>query len=1210
MRISIVILLSVLSLTGIAVGFYLSDLNNSYQENEVESISKSLKEIHNGIQRETELIKNSSVDWSKLNNVFFLLSGDKVLSWSRNDFTLNFIDLPESKEFNLLQTNAGDFLVNKIAIEEGRQLVSVILLSRRYPISNQYLSPGLNKEIFKRLEGVVRPIESNLGYSINFEGNPKFRFEITSVKNTSYSNLIIFVVGLSAVFCILLAFELLKPLHRNKKYEYFFLGLSVIVIGIRLTLTNIGYPGRWTSSNVFSPQYFASSSYNASVGDLFINSLIILCVISYIFFTYPKWKLTKWLLSTKTLTKNLISIFILCASYFVLVYPFLFVETIFHNSAINLDITESIMVSGLRALAWLSILCGGLSAFLLLHLFINLSKALCKNRRLFIAFNIVGALLFLLYFIGAERDYWITLPIGFVLLLILFYSHLTSSLKRFQFNTFLYFLVVISAFGIQHSLSVKRFVEERKSLSHYRFASNYLMGHDLLGEFLLNEASSRISKDPLLLNSFITPFINKSTVRQKIKQIYLNPYFDRYEIQILLFNSTGEPLDNSGSLNFKELKSQISRNSNKTDYRNIYLLRPGNDVSSKQYVVIIELERDDQAVGYIVVNLSLKRIVPYSVYPELLVDNRFAQYLEIKDKSYAFINSDKIVSSFGDFNYDQKFDRSLLSEGKLYDEGINSDGFYHTAVEGDSDQTVIITSRSYPVFNVLTNFSFFFVSAILILVLGLIASLLITPIVGTKLSYATRIQLFIYLSFSIPLVIVVITTLNRLSRSTEEQLNSDFQLKTRQVAESVNGALNSYLNEGESRSYLEEKLIDHAKISNMDLTLYDNTGKYITSSQPLIVENQLTSNLINRSVYESILNKHDNTLVVNENIGSLQFNDCYQGLRSSDSGELIGILSAPYFQSASSLENARIGVLSSFLTIFTIVFVLFSIVSFYLVNWLTFPLRFITKVLGKTTLSGTNKPLEWESSDEIGLMVKEYNKMVINLEQSKNELARVQKESAWREIAKQVAHEIKNPLTPMKLTLQQMEHQLLNNKLDNERIKNSVNTMLNQVEILNEIATSFSAFAKMPLPHSDKISITKLILRCVDLYSNIEHGEVKFEGSFEDSFVLGDEQLLNRIFSNIILNALQSRNGGFVTVSIVLENQNGYVLITIKDDGAGIDPQLTNQIFIPHFSTKKTGSGLGLAIVKQGIEQSGGEIWFESKPEEGTTFYIKLPRVN
>ncbi|MBK7651359.1 MAG: hypothetical protein IPJ20_12350 [Flammeovirgaceae bacterium] len=195
----------------------------------------------------------------------------------------------------------------------------------------------------------------------------------------------------------------------------------------------------------------------------------------------------------------------------------------------------------------------------------------------------------------------------------------------------------------------------------------------------------------------------------------------------------------------------------------------------------------------------------------------------------------------------------------------------------------------------------------------------------------------------------------------------------------------------------------------------------------------------------------------------------------------------------------------------------------------------------------------------------------------------------------------------MKLTLQQMEIILMKEGLDKEKSKQSIKTLLTQVDILNDIASSFSTFARMPAPILQKIDLTTVIRKSVDLYSNYETGTVSLKEMHEPVFIMADEQLLHRIISNIILNALQSSSKRKVNVDIEIRLQPNLVEVIFKDNGDGIDQELQEKIFLPYFSTKQSGSGLGLAIAKQGIEQSGGAIWFESIPDGGTIFTIRFP---
>jgi signal transduction histidine kinase len=341
-------------------------------------------------------------------------------------------------------------------------------------------------------------------------------------------------------------------------------------------------------------------------------------------------------------------------------------------------------------------------------------------------------------------------------------------------------------------------------------------------------------------------------------------------------------------------------------------------------------------------------------------------------------------------------------------------------------------------------------------------------------------------------------------------------------------------------------------------------------------------------------------------VGSLQYFIAYSALKSSQTGDVIGILGIPFFQSGILLEKLQTVVLANILNIFAFIFIALLVLSYFVSEWLTFPLRFITQSLRKTSLTKTNHPLTWNAADEIGLMVKEYNAMLYKLGESKNELEHTQREKAWREIAQQVAHEIKNPLTPMKLMLQQLERSLQAGNGAVEKSQKAITALLAQVDTLNEIASSFSGFAKMPELIIKKLELVSAVKRSVDLHSS--SGDISFKSAAKTIDVQGDEQLLHRTFSNLILNGLQSGNPGqSVRIQVSIDRAGDHVRVRFHDNGKGIAPDIADLVFLPHFSTKKSGSGLGLAIARQGIEQMQGKIWFESTPGKGTTFFIELP---
>ncbi|MCI0751990.1 MAG: ATP-binding protein, partial [Flammeovirgaceae bacterium] len=338
-------------------------------------------------------------------------------------------------------------------------------------------------------------------------------------------------------------------------------------------------------------------------------------------------------------------------------------------------------------------------------------------------------------------------------------------------------------------------------------------------------------------------------------------------------------------------------------------------------------------------------------------------------------------------------------------------------------------------------------------------------------------------------------------------------------------------------------------------------------------------------------------------VGLLEYYVSYKVIKAASATPFI--LGVPFFKSERFLEKAQINTLANILTVFGVLFLLLFAVTYFVARWLTHPLVVITNSLKKISLSNINTPVRWKSDDEFGLVVKEYNTMITKLAESKRQLELSQHEKAWREIAQQVAHEIKNPLTPMKLTVQQLERNI-QQPLSPEKMRIALLTLENQLDILNGIATSFSAFAKMPEPRMDEVEIVSLIRQVADLFG--QSGEVTLESSESNLIIAGDRELLKRIFSNLVLNGLQAeRREVSIRVDIKVEAINNHCRISLKDNGRGIDKSLADKIFLPHFTTKETGSGLGLAIAKQGIEKMNGTIRFESEPDSGTLFMVEFP---
>ena len=300
----------------------------------------------------------------------------------------------------------------------------------------------------------------------------------------------------------------------------------------------------------------------------------------------------------------------------------------------------------------------------------------------------------------------------------------------------------------------------------------------------------------------------------------------------------------------------------------------------------------------------------------------------------------------------------------------------------------------------------------------------------------------------------------------------------------------------------------------------------------------------------------------------------------------------------------KLGLLFGVLSIFLLLLIFFSQ---YFAALLSRPISDFSERLSQADLDRA-QPWYWASEDEFGKLSKTYNSMLRRLENSRIKLAQQEKELAWKEMARQVAHEIKNPLTPMKLSLQHMQNLIRGGEIPKEQLKNKISSLESQVDTLTEIANSFSDFAKMPDPKLESFDLREPIRKVVHLYSDNDEVLIDAELPEEAVMVKSDEKLMGRVVTNLVLNGIQAvPHERQPILKVELSSAGKKAELKITDNGSGIPPEVEDKIFVPNFSTKFTGSGIGLAVAKRAIEYSGGEIFFESHEDKGTTFAINLP---
>ena len=1208
--------------------FNLSIQNNTNFANNIKSnIAKELKILDQDLAKVSNRVAGSEefgfIALRLLTkHPYYLFSNQELVFWSDNKVVPPYNLLQGDYHIKLVDMEEGQFIACKKVIDKAGdqlELYGLIPVYSRSKISNQYLQSRFNPDIFSDTDlkiytprGVGNDIvvgEENYLFSVVF--GREYELHRHPVQ---YLVLITLTVGL--IYLLIWINAVVKSFVSEGKIIRGFLFFVISLVTLRFMMLWLGFPFNVVAFDVFNSRYFASSNINPSLGDLFLNVLVFIVWVDFLFQNYFRSNVYRQLISLKGSNRRLCSFALIFGSFFLLLGVYELMMNMQKHAQWSIDINESINFS--TPLKWISLLVffiGAVGYFTLSHIvfrtYIKLNNASSKD---ILKQLLPAALLFMSLDLLMKWPFILLGIVHGLYFLVVFKLYLTRHLVKISYLTFIYFFISAIACSVVGTYTIYKFSKAKNLSRKQNIATQLLAEKDFLGEYLINEAVQKIKEDIFIGITFSNLFSDKESVRQKIRRRHLNNYLDRYDIDVYLFDQRGVPIENDRYIeNFYQFRERFALPQLETEYGNIYLVNNFETDLERGYMVFVPIyyERFKSIVGHIILSLKLKRVIPNSVYPELLVDKNQSAATIRGDYSYALFKGGALEYTSGLFNASNDFEMTDLEKKKLYETGIVKRKMFYLGVRGDDDKTIVISSEAYPFKDILANFSFLFLLLVFVVLLVIVFYAIKFEFKGTNLNLAAKIQLYLNFAFFLPLFAVSITTLSLLNSSYKEQLKNEYYAKAENLSGNISSLLESYFSNQTSKETLSNKLVEIAKFAECDLNLFNVNGRLIASTQPLIYENGLLSQYVHPVAIQAVIENGDR-LLLDESVGSLEFKNTYYGIKSFETGNVISILSIPFFESESERDKQIMEVLSNIMVTFTFIFILFLALSYFASRFLTSPLRYIRQKLQKISLSGTNTPMVWNADDEIGLLVGEYNKMLVNLEESKKALARSEKESAWREMAQQVAHEIKNPLTPMKLNLQHLKRTLESNGRKNDGYTNkSINNLLHQIETLNDIATSFSAFAKMPIPKNERLELTRVVKGAANLHVNDHDIALATQLDEGPIYVMGDEKLFGRIINNLIINGIQAvPSERTPEIAVKLTHLNKKVVIEVQDNGSGIDEDIAKKVFIPNFSTKESGSGIGLAIAKRGIEQTGGSIWFETAIDKGTSFFIELPVVD
>lgn len=419
----------------------------------------------------------------------------------------------------------------------------------------------------------------------------------------------------------------------------------------------------------------------------------------------------------------------------------------------------------------------------------------------------------------------------------------------------------------------------------------------------------------------------------------------------------------------------------------------------------------------------------------------------------------------------------------------------------------------------------------------------------------------------------------------------------------------SFLKQPGFKYELDAVLKHYSETFFTDINIYGLNGKMLATTSPELIDMHLQSSLMNAEAFHQLQGEKSLYYIHNENMGKAVYQSAYIPIQDGG-GKNLAYLNTPYFAGRSELRSE---IRNYILTYINIVFALVAVILCFLLyrtRRLTDPLISLQEKIGKFDLNKANEILDWKSDDEIGDLVNQYNQLVVALRESAEELRRTTTENAWRGVAKQVAHEIKNSLTPMRLSVQLLQHNIAQGNATPEQIQRTTNTIIEQIDTLTDIANTFSNYAKMPENPPQPFDLAELVDNVVNLYDNEEN--ITFQYDYDpqcDHTFNGDKTNLNSAISNLVKNAVQAignTSGGHIWVR--LDSQGDRFVIAVKDNGKGIKEEDKNMIFLPNFTTKSSGSGVGLSLTFNIVKAAGGTISFTSTEGEGAEFVIELPK--
>ncbi|HNX06049.1 MAG TPA: ATP-binding protein [Bacteroidales bacterium] len=1188
---------------------------------------KIIKKVENQIQRKEKIatkiiddlfdksIKNVPVDLfsndrllqiSKEEGITFLkYENDSLVFWSDNFLPARHFVETDLRAKKLLKKDNGWYYVLKKE-KNDEFCAAAILIKNNYNYQNDYLQNKFNIAFGTEIPGVDISEKTDQNVIQNSKGESIF--SLTFDDNLAYTlaqQVSVLVLYFLAFICLLyLLFLVFRYFYQKRKISKTFMVLGVVfsMVLVRSILFYFRLPAAVYKTEIFGPIYYASSSLLPSFGDLLINTILFFIIAVFVYKNAP--------LNKHSVVKNWQKFLAVAAIVVFVTLLFLYIikliQSVITDSTISYNLDQLFSINGLSITGLIIISLLIFSCFLLSAVLFNYCLGL-KIRPIYI---LVPVILFAIVACAANFlqliECW-PATLCFILFCTVYFLFRKKNLQQIPYLEIIAYLLIFT-FATYYTLNVttrSKELEKRISLAH-KISS----GEDPLAENMFKDIRKQIGNDVTLLTKLAAYPQGESEIREYLTKKYFSGYWDKYKVQITVCNPKDSLLleamaeKQNCKLFFDNLVKNYGEMASCPD---LYLLNYGT--GGNNYLASIDFMIDSSLL-HLFIELNSKFIPKGLGYPELLIDKKLFINTDLSNYSYAKYYKNNLIDAYGKYYYsrDYTIDSALFVNDVYF---FDYKGYNHLCYKSDDSSVVWVSKKNRNLLDIVAPFSILFILFTILVLLYYVFDKIIPGRKNLSLNFKNRLQLSMVSIILISFMIIGVSTFYFI-RNLNDNKNID-QLNEKSMSiliEIQNKIGNNETLDEEQLAYFNGLLVKFSNIFFTDINVFDARGFLAATSRPQIFSEGLLSDRMNPTAFNRLSGENKTTFIHKENIGDLKYYSAYVPFFGINNNVLYYI-NLPYFAKESELNRELSSFLSAFINIYVVFIALTIIIALLTGSRITRPLNVIREKIRNVKLEKKNEKIVWERNDEIGGLISEYNRMIDELAESAEKLSRSERESAWRVMAMQVAHEIKNPLTPMKLSIQHLEKSWKDKAPDwDEKLERVTKNIIEQIDNLSAIASEFSYFAKMPKPVNEKINLSDLLTNSVSIFMANTHIDILFEKSKipRDCFVFADRNQIIRVMNNVLTNAIQAigkDQNGFIEIELnKLENK---AIVIVRDNGSGISEEMKPRIFTPNFSTKSEGMGLGLAIVKAIIENSGGKIGFESEEKKGTTFYIELP---